>query len=415
MRNAFIFENKNDVLFINILNPKQGDCIFLQIPGNITGNTLRDREKKSKPESEQESKSKSKHKYTNIIIDCTKNASKLFTKFIENYDIENRGIDLIIISHPHYDHFSGIESLLEHSKKNGIKSKIPEIWITEYITDSISGEYYELLIDAQAENQLKFPQFNDKITIENNESITELRVIGPNNDLRGNFRVKLSEGDKFYKKVGFSKELTTDFYSIDKYNKNNTSLVMQLSFSRNNDQTNKNKENGKKKPFMAIFPGDLEETGWGKIENEEIEGCNLYKVSHHGSVNANPKDTIDILRPEYSIKTNNLSVKYKNIDEEGSIETSIKNLEDSNCKEVYSIGSEKEEDIKNQEKESEEASKNIKEFYNNELITFAIIPNIKRNESVVIPMTYKDIGDIDKINIANIRPLGRYKMAIKDK
>lgn len=59
------------------------------------------------------------------IIDCRKyDKNNPVVSHLEKLGWKNKAIDFIIVSHPHYDHFSGMVELLTYCKNNKIKIKV---------------------------------------------------------------------------------------------------------------------------------------------------------------------------------------------------------------------------------------------------------------------------------------------------
>lgn len=174
---------------------------------------------------------------------------KVIEKLGNFMPINDREIEMVILTHPHADHLNGLLTVLD-------RYKVDQIRMTKKTHTSVA--YKEFLTKIKEKNILvKTPQAGE------NEVLSfgaKMIFLWPDQ----NFDVENEE------------------------NLNNTSLVFRLDYYQTS----------------ALFPGDLETDGWQKIiaENKtEISDVSILKVAHHGSKNGTTKQMIEIIKPKYAI------------------------------------------------------------------------------------------------------------------
>ncbi|KAB7890291.1 hypothetical protein [Poseidonibacter ostreae] len=176
----------------------------------------------------------------NNIQDCIKHIET-------NFNIEF-SIDVFFLTHPHYDHYSGMMFLLIEDYLN----KDTEIWMNnDYqmpsgffrnIKKSILGKGCKIILPI----------------VKNSININTLDIFHPEQNI---------ENPKYSKKTNVPLEK----------NPNNTSLVFSLTF--NNE-------------YRIVFTGDIEEKAWKSFYyNTNVACCyTYYCISHHGSENGHVED-----------------------------------------------------------------------------------------------------------------------------
>ncbi len=188
---------------------------------------------------------------TNILID---GGSTSVTK-VKEYRLEGAikykkisKIDYAIVTHPDYDHISGLLELINDNSAGAIKI------CAVYVPKIKENENYEILKNACKENNISFNNIctGDCIT----EDGLKIRCLHPN---------------KMY-----SNKTSLNAYST----------VLDLEY---ND-------------FSALFVGDLEDDGEKILLNEgNLHKFNLLKVSHHGSRFSSSKEFLDMVSPKMAI------------------------------------------------------------------------------------------------------------------
>lgn len=160
-------------------------------------------------------------------------------------------IDLIILSHPHADHISGLNAILD-------RYEIGEIYFTGVI---FSSAQYISFLDKIKNKQIPLivPSLNASKSFAQSGSI--------------NF---LWPGDRFSSK------------SED--NLNNTSLVTRICYFSS----------------CVLFMGDLEKDGQAEMlaqyaGKEDLLKSDIIKIPHHGSNNALLPALYELVRPQYAV------------------------------------------------------------------------------------------------------------------
>lgn len=165
--------------------------------------------------------------------------------------LRDRNIEVLILSHPHADHLTGINQLLE-------RYSIGKIYFNG-VTYTSNG-YLEFLNKIKDKNIIaSVPEIDDRI------------YPFPNANLQF-----LWPGDKY-------KERTVD-------NANNSSEVVRFCYFSE----------------CALFLGDLETDGqkemFAELDNQKIQyHTPISKIAHHGSTNGTDQNTLDKIKPIYTI------------------------------------------------------------------------------------------------------------------
>ena len=192
-----------------------------------------------------------------VLIDGGPDKS-VITELSDIMPFWDREINLVILSHPHADHVTGLIDVLK-------RYKVDEIVATDAV--STSSEYLEFL----------------KLIKDKNIHFTLVQDI---NDIDLGNNIKL---DFIYPKESFKDK------KVD--NLNNTSIVVKLIDDK----------------FSALFTGDLEQDAQQNlISNLAIEpldsargrqfsNVNIWKVSHHGSKNGINDNFLKIINPDIAV------------------------------------------------------------------------------------------------------------------
>jgi len=159
-------------------------------------------------------------------------------------DLTDREINLVILTHPHSDHLSGLIEVLK-------RYKVEEIWETgvEYPSAGY-GQWKKLIAEKQIPD--KFVQENEVKQF----GLVKIYILYPLS----------SEKDK----------------SVD--NLNNASIVNRLEYGQ----------------FSVLFTGDAEKIVQNQISNENIYAT-ILKVPHHGSVNGLDEGFLKVVRPAVAV------------------------------------------------------------------------------------------------------------------
>jgi len=186
----------------------------------------------------------------NILIDG--GPDKTVIEKLDKYlPLHNRKVDIMVLTHPHSDHVSGLVDVLG-------KYEVGEVWMTGVLHNS--SEYFEFL------GQIKDRKIKTKII--GSESGYELVNFKENTNIEILYPIK----NLFEKKVD---------------NLNNTSIVLKISY--------------KDKSFL--FTGDIEEEAEGDILKNYGDGlkADVLKTAHHGSITSNTENFLGAVYPEFAI------------------------------------------------------------------------------------------------------------------
>ncbi len=194
------------------------------------------------------------------IIDCQKNFNSLepnVLTFLKNNNIEH--LEFLCITHPHLDHFYGAEDIVEHFREN-IKYFILYGMLTGHKNENSDSSCLVKAIKkfvaynkTTYKNKLRLIKRNEEFNIENvsvfcyNPSIEQIENM---------------------QKISYVRE--GDY--------NNLSVILKLKY---ND-------------VQALFTGDA---GNGLLTqiSDDISGCQVVKIPHHGSSNTNTNKVLNSL------------------------------------------------------------------------------------------------------------------------
>lgn len=180
--------------------------------------------------------------YTNRI-NYAGNLEACFQHIKTKFNLQDIELDKFLLTHTHYDHFNGINYLLNHQHINNNT----EVWINTYY--SWPDEKYNKLLDRLSNLNVRY------IEPKTSNSTDQIDILYPNNTI-----------------VRKSPKISLQQYSIVPKNKvNNSSVVYKINLGNKS----------------MIFPGDIETEGWNNINTcaHYLRDTNYYCVSHHGSIN----------------------------------------------------------------------------------------------------------------------------------
>lgn len=183
----------------------------------------------------------SHHYYRDNINDCL---THIKHKFQLTDPIH---IDIVMLTHPHYDHYSGIN-----------------YYISTSMIDSRTVAYVNL------RHKITNHNFNNLLSQLKNLGVVIIEPFKQNSC--NNIRI-----------------LYPDFHNINNnLSLNNMSSVYNISFD---------------KESFFVFPGDLETAGWKLMDVNEccphMTKTHFYAISHHGSINGHKRDILCQCRNAY--------------------------------------------------------------------------------------------------------------------
>jgi len=214
--------NKKIFLEVNFFDVGQGDSAFIETPA-----------------------------HQQIIIDGGP-SSVILEKLAKEMPFWDRNIDLMILSHPDYDHLAGLLEVLK-------KYKVENILWTGIVADNDTFKEWQRLIGEEDAN-VKIAKAGEiiKFLNVNNENNKYIEVFYPFESI---------EGEK-------------------PKNTNNSSIVLKLVFGS----------------VSFLFPGDI----YNDVEKELIEKrsdirADVLKIAHHGSKTSSSEEFIKEVSPEVAV------------------------------------------------------------------------------------------------------------------
>lgn len=205
-----------------------------------------------------------------VVVDCgpTYNSTKM-TNYLEN--IGCKVINLLIVTHPHQDHFGGLKNILSNFR-------VDKIYTTQ-ITSKVKKNFLE---------KMQLIYYN--------------HVIGLFNKVNNYEKVKsIYYDDSKLKRVSVTDDLQIRFISpieVRPESINNNSIVFLLSY----------------KGVKALFTGDIEKEQEIRLINEyesELKDVDILKISHHGSYTSSSEKFLDVTHPKIVLLSCGFGNKYK--------------------------------------------------------------------------------------------------------
>ncbi len=200
----------------------QGDAIFVRTPGG-----------------------------KNILIDGGPDKS-ILSCLSDHMPFWERKIDMVILTHPHDDHFSGIYYLVDRY--------ITSSFVTEKLSNPTIG--FKSMMDAIIRKKvpIRYVVAGDRFIIGDGVAIT---VIGPSEE----YLLRTSPGGS----IGESKEFA--------------SVITYISYG----------------DFDALLTGDSQQTGLLDAKKYVKKSLEIFQLPHHGSKTGIDEDMIRLLRPKAGI------------------------------------------------------------------------------------------------------------------
>ena len=170
----------------------------------------------------------------------------------------DRTIDLIILTHPEFDHLSGLNEILK-------KYKVSNILWTGIVRDTAEYKEWKKLIEEE-KAEIFIAKAGQKILWES-ETNNYMEVLYPFENLEG----KVFEDS------------------------NNTSIISKLVFGKNS----------------FLFTGDAYKNVEGELINKKAEiDSDVLKVSHHGSKTSSSEEFIKSVSPQIAVISAGIGNKY---------------------------------------------------------------------------------------------------------
>jgi len=184
--------------------------------------------------------------------------SVILEKLGKSMPFYDRTIDLIILTHPEFDHLSGFNEVLK-------KYKVSNILWTGIVRDTAEYKEWKKLIEEE-KTEIFIAKAGQKILWES-ETNNYMEVLYPFENLEG----KVFEDS------------------------NNTSIISKLVFGKNS----------------FLFTGDAYKNVEGELINKKAEiDSDVLKVSHHGSKTSSSEEFIKSVSPQIAVISAGIGNKY---------------------------------------------------------------------------------------------------------
>ena len=184
--------------------------------------------------------------------------SVILEKLGKSMPFYDRTIDLIILTHPEFDHLSGLNEILK-------KYKVSNILWTGIVRDTAEYKEWKKLIEEE-KAEIFIAKAGQKILWES-ETNNYMEVLYPFENLEG----KVFEDS------------------------NNTSIISKLVFGKNS----------------FLFTGDAYKNVEGELINKKAEiDSDVLKVSHHGSKTSSSEEFIKSVSPQIAVISAGIGNKY---------------------------------------------------------------------------------------------------------
>lgn len=192
-----------------------------------------------------------------MVIDCNiDNSPENVAKYLKNAGVKK--IDYLVITHPHYDHMSGMKEIVDNFE-------VGEVWTTRFrrTKESESPESYE-----------KFKGYHAQLKRLNNEG-TKITVPSAKNEPvveEGKLKIKVLGPS--YGSQGKNEDIHEE------------SMALQIRFGKTS----------------LVFTGDTPNNGLDRIQNYyDVKNTTVWHASHHGSREGANEEVLREANPKYTV------------------------------------------------------------------------------------------------------------------
>lgn len=193
-----------------------------------------------------------------MVVDCNNdNSPENIAEYLKKAEIKK--IDYLVITHPHYDHMSGMKEIADNFE-------VGEVWVTKYERKKDSepkesyGKYKECYKDSLKKlhkngAKIRVPSAKNKPVVK--EGKTEIKVLGPSNNSQG-------------KNEDIHEE----------------SIALKIKFGQTS----------------FVFTGDTTNQGLDRIRKYyDIKNTTVWHASHHGSREGANEEALKEAKPKYTV------------------------------------------------------------------------------------------------------------------
>ena len=234
-----LIKDKHGLLGIVYLDVGQGDCSVIKFPNGEV-----------------------------MVVDCNVDDANIhIVDFLKRAGVEK--IDYLVITHPHYDHTSGIKDIADNYK-------VKELW---------TSSYERRRSEESPESWEKYREYCKVVGKLKSEG-TEIVYPKAKSD---EFR-KIGEIEIYCYGPSSSHEDVRDIHA--------RSMILKLKYDK----------------FSALFSGDINKEGWERVTKHYDIKSDVATASHHGSETGYDDNAQEAISPKYTIiSTGNKRLEEKTI------------------------------------------------------------------------------------------------------
>jgi competence protein ComEC len=216
-----------------------------------------------------------------LLVDAGSGSSVL-TCLNNHMPAFDRTIELVVITHPHFDHYGGMSYVMANYR-------VDNIMIDNFVqSDLFFYEFYNLLMDRIESNELHQFVSSENMRLRFFEDFF-LEVI--------HSRSNLPPEDIFAERLNIEElsALKTEIDQIER-NLNNVSIVVNLHIEDK----------------IITLTGDLEEAReLALVRSGVLDKVDVLKIPHHGSKSSSSPEFLEILLPEIAVITVGRNNRYR--------------------------------------------------------------------------------------------------------
>jgi len=207
-----------------------------------------------------------------VIIDAMK-ASKIIQLLSDLGMTDQDEIEHIVVSHPHHDHYSGVERLINtYQEVNALT--LTSLWRYK---ENVPG--YNNIINSAVQKEIPISFLSGYTQVFPDES----PVVNPNT-----LRIEL---------LGPSNQFIELLNDANQLNTNHRSIIARLQLG----------------DFLMVVAGDAQMETWSHFDSEQMlaDPCSVLRAAHHGSANGTQYERITRLAAEVLIVSSDPNGKDK--------------------------------------------------------------------------------------------------------
>lgn len=192
-----------------------------------------------------------------MVIDCNiDNSPENITEYLKNAGVKK--IDYLVITHPHYDHMSGMKEVADNFE-------VGEVWTTRFrrTKESETPESYE-----------KFKEYHAQLKRLNNKGTKIIIPSAKNEPVVEEGKMKIKVLGPSYSSQGKNEDIHEE------------SMALQIKFGKTS----------------LVFTGDTPNNGLDRIKTHyNVKNTTVWHASHHGSKEGANEEVLREANPKYTV------------------------------------------------------------------------------------------------------------------